>query len=367
MMDGHKYHLQRYQGMSTRKECPQCGDRHSFALYVDDMGNPIDEHVGRCNHESGCGYHYTPSQFFADHPELKPGKEMRNTPQPPRRMYYRPQPLTGTRPQKIDTIPFEYVERSTSFKSSFIRFLCNLFDIDTIQRLVEYYAIGATKSEDVIFWQIDSMGRVRSGKIIKYNPHTGHRIKDDGIPVDWVHSRMKKNGMLPGDWNISQCLFGEHLLRSKMAEGKSIALVESEKSAIIGAGAFPQYLWMATGGIGNLNEERMQAIKDRNIIIFPDVDGFSKWREKASKFAGYHIMISDILERNATQEERDAKIDIADWIIKGILDGEEISDDQTIDIEDRTSSIDDPVADMVKTYPIVSKFIERLDLRPIAL
>lgn len=316
-----KYHLQHYQGMATRHECPGCGDRHSFTFYVDDAGCILDESVGRCDHESGCGYHYTPAQFFEAHPERRPGNNWREGKHLERRPYSAPSPRMQSSPVKaaassIDTIPYDYVQRSSSLKSTFIQFLCGLFDADAIKRVAEQYAIGATKAGDVIFWQMDCQGLVRGGKIIKYNPQTGHRIKDGAGHVDWVHSRMKKMGILPDTWVLSQCLFGEHLLRRPGADGKSIALVESEKSAIIGAAAYPKYIWMATGGIGNLKPEWMEALKGHTIIIFPDIDGTAKWREKAAAIRGCKVIISDILERHATPEEREAKIDLADWIIK---------------------------------------------------
>lgn len=322
-----KYHLQPYRGMSTRHECPGCRDRHSFTYYVDDAGSILDESVGRCDHESGCGYHYTPAQFFDEHPERRPGRDWMDGHHPERRPYSTPSPRMApsrviAAAPSIDTIPFEYVERSASFKSTFIQFLCRLFDADAIKRVAEQYAIGATKAGDVIFWQMDCQGRVRGGKIIKYNPQTGHRIKDGAGHVDWVHSRMKKMGTLKADWVLSQCLFGEHLLRFPGADGKSIALVESEKSAIIGAAAYPQYIWMATGGIGNLKPEWMEALKGHTIIIFPDIDGTAKWRERAAAIRGCKVIISDILERHATPEEREAKIDLADWIVRSRLEAE---------------------------------------------
>lgn len=84
--------------------------------------------------------------------------------------------------------------------------------------------------------QIGVQGRCRTGKIMMYNPETGHRIKDPEIPgrVTWVHSVMKKAGLLPAEWELSQCLFGEHLLA--LYPGKPVGLVESEKTAVIAAG-----------------------------------------------------------------------------------------------------------------------------------
>ena len=39
-------------------------------------------------------------------------------------------------------------------------------------------------------------------------------LTDHGTPfkINWVHSVMKYAGQLPEDWELTQCLFGEHLL-----------------------------------------------------------------------------------------------------------------------------------------------------------
>lgn len=65
------YALQKYKGTATRHTCPNCGDKRSFTYYVDESGTPLHTSVGRCNHESSCGYHYTPKEYFHDHPECR--------------------------------------------------------------------------------------------------------------------------------------------------------------------------------------------------------------------------------------------------------------------------------------------------------
>ena len=218
-------YLEKYTGKASRHKCPKCGDPHSFAYYLDgNAGEMIDKTVGRCNHESGCGYHYTPKQFFIDNPVEKErftDSVKQKTFQKP---IQKPQQETGY-------IPFSYVEKSVSYNSSFVYFLCGLFDrytleSPTIEKMMQDYALGATKVGSVIYWQIDIKGKVRTGKVMKYDPNTGHRIKDGG-GINWIHSIMKRQGLLPEDFNLVQCLFGEHLLR--MYPDKVVALVESEK------------------------------------------------------------------------------------------------------------------------------------------
>ena len=64
-----RYHLQKYAGISSRHTCPACERPRCFTLYIDDNGNILHPTVGRCDHESSCGYHRTPRQHFHDHPE----------------------------------------------------------------------------------------------------------------------------------------------------------------------------------------------------------------------------------------------------------------------------------------------------------
>lgn len=218
------------------------------------------------------------------------------------------------------TIPFRYVEESASSNSNFIYFLCGLFDKDTtesptIEKLIQEYAIGATKDGAVIFWQIDAHGKVRTGKVMQYNKETGHRIKEAGA-VQWIHTTMKKKGLLPAEWELTQCLFGEHLL--SVYPQKSVCLTESEKSAIIAAGVFPQFNWLATGGKSNMSMEKLSILRGKQVVMFPDIDAYPYWREKAEEMrkAGINVVVSDLLEKSATDTDRAKKIDLADLLIR---------------------------------------------------
>jgi len=69
-----------------------------------------------------------------------------------------------TSQRKIDFIPLSYVKQSVSFNSNFVRFLCKHFSRDKIENAMRSYALGATKNQSVIFWQIDINGKVRTGR-----------------------------------------------------------------------------------------------------------------------------------------------------------------------------------------------------------
>ena len=302
------YTLQKYGGITSRYTCPACGRKRCFTLYVDESGEPLHESVGRCDHESSCGYHYTPKQFYRDHPDQKPGTDWRED---------RPAWLDQPKPKPLCFLPEDVVNRSVrpDRDSSLITFLRSLFDPLVIEGLILEYRLGVTRGGDTIFFQLDKLGRCRTGKVMKYNPDTGHRIKDPDIPgrITWVHSLMKQSGQLPANWELTQCLFGEHLLLEH--PGMPVALVESEKTAVICSGLMPRYLWLATGGKSCIND-RLLVLMGRKIIAFPDIDGFQDWTEKLAKYPELGITVSPILNQNATAEDLENHIDIADWLIR---------------------------------------------------
>lgn len=190
-------YLEPYKGRSSRHECPACHDKQSFARYLDgSTGAVIHPSVGRCNHESGCGYHYTPRQYFQDNPTRKEVC----TPGVPGRTYRRP-----ILPKEPDYIPKEYLARSLGYGSNFVTFLCSLFapytvESPTIARLMSDYYFGMTKDKSIIYWQIDEHNRIRTGKIMQYDPATGKRIKNTSGAIDWAHAKLKRDGILPGDF-----------------------------------------------------------------------------------------------------------------------------------------------------------------------
>ena len=301
-----RYHLQKYAGISSRHTCPACERPRCFTLYIDDNGNALHPTVGRCDHESSCAYHYTPRQYFHDHPEH----------------HYHPERSEGsftrhTRPDRASPgiIPQNLIP-PPSAANHLITYLSTMLPSSAIDRIIADYRLASTPDQAIIFLQIDQDNQCRTGKIMQYNPSTGHRIKDPNKPgrINWLHSILKRRKQLPPDWQLTQCLFGEHLLPQH--PNKTVALVESEKTAIICSAMMPQYLWLATGGKSGLTSERLSSLKGRKIIVFPDIDAFKDWQQKIFTFPHLDIRISRLLEDNATPADRAAHIDLADWIIQ---------------------------------------------------
>ncbi|MFZ5978989.1 MAG: DUF6965 family protein [Bacteroidota bacterium] len=306
-MSERKYILEPYNGMNTRYPCPSCQQRDkTFSRYIDtETGKHISPNVGRCNRQNNCGYHYTPKQYFQDN------NISFDTPQP---KAYKLRPVTP-QPKPVSFIPVEVFKDSlnpTSYQmNNFVKFLINLFGVGVASQLVSHYFIATSKHWNgaTVFWQIDTQGKVRTGKIMLYSPTTGKRIKKPFNHINWVHKALKQP-----EFELRQCLFGQHLLIDKT---KPIAIVESEKTAVIASVYLPRFIWVAVGSLTNLNAEKCSILKGRTVTLFPDLNGFEKWSSRAKELSHITIFtVSDLLERKATEAERKQGLDLADYLIR---------------------------------------------------
>ena len=181
----------------------------------------------------------------------------------------------------------------------FALFLASRFNKRKAKSMIDKYYIGTYESK-VIFWQIDQDYNIRTGKIIEYNKETGKR---QGLP-SWVHNYLNQT--------YKQCLFGLHLIGQN---NKPISLVESEKTAVIMSWINPHFNWIATGGISNLSNSRLEVIKGRELTLFPDQGAYELWDNKAKEI-GLNYKISKECEYWYDDNLIDAKDDIADYYLK---------------------------------------------------
>jgi hypothetical protein len=292
---------------------------------------PIHPTVGKCNREIKCGYHYPPRDYFADHPELRSNKynkyktNLSNTQisfhnsNRPSKKHCNPKPkLYLAVPPKMDLIPRKYVKESVSANSNFVRFLCKHFPRENVKKAIENYALGATKNGSVIFWQIDIKGNVRTGKIMQYNTGTGKRIKHKSGAINWVHNILKRSDRNYTNYNLNQCYFGEHLL--KFYPNKPIAIVEAEKTAVIGSIIFDNYNWLAAGNLNGLNVEKSRVLQNKYVVLYPDAGCYERWAKKSMQIKSEvlcKIETSSLIENHATTDQTKDGYDIADYIIEG--------------------------------------------------
>lgn len=122
------------------------------------------------------------------------------------------------------------------------------------------------------------------------------------------------------DFRMKQCLFGEHLLSdtSAVMSAKPVAIVESEKTALVAALFIPDFIWLATGGMhGCFNSEAMQVLRGREVVLFPDLKATEEWRRRLPMMESFckRATCSDMLDRIATGAQREAGLDIADFLL----------------------------------------------------
>ncbi|MCK4661989.1 MAG: hypothetical protein KAT68_03945 [Bacteroidales bacterium] len=298
---------------SKKHLCPACGKK-TFVRYINtNTGEYIHDRYGRCDREINCAFHLNP--YNDGYPKMIKEEEKSEysgnwkTIKPVCRLMKEQKP--------VSFIPVEVLKQSrTEYeKNNFVQWLISLFGIDVTSELISRYHIGTSKYWDgaTIFWQIDQYGRIRSGKIMLYSPITGKRIKEPVNYISWVHKALK----MP-EFNLKQCLFGEHLL--KQNPYRPVGIVESEKTAIIASLYLPEFIWMAVGSLSNLNAEKCRSLQGRNVYLFPDLKGFNKWSEKAKELSllipKSMFEVSGLLEKYATETDKARGLDIADYLIK---------------------------------------------------
>ncbi len=292
----YRYTLEKYAGPSTRYACPQCGIKRTFTRYIDTETNQhLSAEVGRCNREQKCGYHYKPKQYFADHPEqvthpqpLSRGEGKKHFPSEEgcrdgastihdtkAQEVTRGKPLetTNINKQSFSTMPLSTMQESfTQYDCNhFVHYLRNRLGDERAFHLAKQYHVGTSNYWDcsTVFWQVDAQQRIRTGKVMLYRPDNGRRIKTPRNYITWMHSVLKCQ-----DYHLQQCLFGEHLLTGRCM---NIGLVESEKTAILASAHFPEYTWLATGGLSNIGATLLQVLDGHNVTLFPDAGAAHKW------------------------------------------------------------------------------------------
>lgn len=191
------------------------------------------------------------------------------------------------------------------------------------------YRLGRSKDDAVIYWQIDQLGIVHDGKLMWYGPDC-HRLKHRN--ATWVSHLFKQQYGLPADaFQSVHCFFGLHLLRSLHfgRDDKTIAVVEAEKSAVILSELYPQYIWLAAGGLGEIQPNKFWPLRHHKVVIFPDTDpdctAYSRWYQAAQDVMASPnwprdnpIRVSPILERHATPLQKQQKIDLVDYLIQSL-------------------------------------------------
>ena len=318
--NGREYHI-----------CPNCGAK-KFTWYIDvDTGLPLADYVGRCERIYSCGYHYPPREYFRNL-NSKNKVEMKEE--------QSAKEITSV--VKEERVNRRYPKSADYPKNALFCFLVTVFGKQKVLAAFQKYGVRTSMlfRKDAKYGAVFLMRAIdlliRQVKEMAYDPNTGKRIKEgqsvfkydyktnsyqidnDGFRILYAGKSLMKDY----DFENKLCFFGEHLLAGEL--NKPIAIVESEKTAIICDICMPDYIWLATGGKNGCKwttEEVYQVLKDANqpITLFPDLNATEDWAEKAEILlaAGLDVSIYDLEEQEGITEEDKAKgLDIGDYLIR---------------------------------------------------
>jgi hypothetical protein len=115
--------------------------------------------------------------------------------------------------------------------------------------------------------------------------------------------------------------------KKSVCDTKTICVVEAEKSAVILSARYPEYVWLAAGGLGEVQTDKFRALRGRKVVMFPDTDpdgiAYRRWYEAAQLVMQQPfwedsppIYVSPLLEQQATAEQKQRKIDLVDFLFE---------------------------------------------------
>ncbi|WP_242118538.1 DUF6371 domain-containing protein [Aestuariivivens sediminicola] len=267
-MEKYYWHLQEYKGQNTRFRCPNCNKPREYTRFVNSNGEYAPFEYGRCNRINSCGYFNYPNKLKTDAPPYKPEKINQ------------------------EFISWHDYNFKLSTESDLVKYFIELVNNEdrVIKTLEKYYV--KTNGDYMIFPYVDKRQRLTYVKSMHY--HNGHRTKR-------IHATFKaKKG------KFKQCLFGYHLLR----DGAMINVVESEKTALLCAMVYPEFIWLATGGQEMIS--KINVLSKAN--VFADKGkAFMKWKDRINltKFS-----MNELLEKSNLPEGSDLA-DLLEIELKG--------------------------------------------------
>lgn len=245
-----------------------------------------------------CGHNIDTAERYSQTPAMQQSQEPAPAP-----VYWKLSDLTAN---------CNRVEAGTLFQ--YLAINLPKFRAKTLASFRKYHVGTSSKNlmgiAATAFPTIGTHGGVERVKLVPYGEdgHRKHRPKDAKCAD--VYDHKAKN--LPTD---TAQYFGSHLLLDYPTD-TPIAIVESEKSAVICSVFFPRFVWLATGGKSHLNGSRIEYLRGREIHLFPDKDALkigerANWQGIADNLHadGFNITV----EREMIDAQPDgSKFDIAD-------------------------------------------------------
>lgn len=322
----YKYSLDK---SSKKFFCPSCGKKR-FVKYVDIETNEyLEDGSGICDRQSSCSYSKSPnknsviSEFVA--PIIK---------------------------REVSTLQYDLIiQCGRNFKeNNFIQFLKIYFSNEEVQSVILIYLLGTSRhwNGSTVFWQINQKEDIQAGKVMLFDAKLGKRVKKPYNHIHWVHKLLKLD-----DFVLGQCLFGLHLVNE--SSNKKIAIVESEKTAIIMSLFLPDYIWMATGSKANYKKEMLLHLKNHSLLVYPDKSEYDDWNKKTIELQkeGFKINCSRFVEDTDVPEGTDlADIYLESRAAKYSIETPKKYTKTEVEVN-RLSTVNPEILNLIKTFDLL--------------
>ncbi|MBS1549446.1 MAG: hypothetical protein JSS94_06220 [Bacteroidetes bacterium] len=307
---------------SKKYICPQCRKKR-FVRYIDNESKELlPDEFGKCDRLDECNHHLNPFKAGYGKKEFTPYQR-------------RFKPHKPFKPQQREIFYFDFEAFKKTLqgydKNTFVNNLLKYYPLDEVEEVIEKYYLGTNLTTGAVtFPFIDEYNRVNAIQVKDFD-------KDNHTTsTTFLHSIIEKEVKPTPEWLLKyknqekkiNCLFGSHLL--KQYPNAKIGLVEAPKTAVICMLFFKQFeplkdiIWLAVYNKSSLSFDKIKALQGRFVYVLPDLSKsggtFKEWETKVKEYQkqlhGTKFQMFDLLERKATQEEKDKGLDIADFLIK---------------------------------------------------
>jgi hypothetical protein len=325
-------------------DCPYCGAKKHWQRYIDiETGEVLPENHGKCDNSNKCGKWISPKE--TGYSKTIWEQEKRCNSELLDKHKNNPKKEIRTEPTYFDNETFQYTLANDRYeKNVFVQNLIHNIqfplEIKEVKKIIEIYKLGTIakgyRCGAITFPFIDVKGNVRAVQVKQFDEQN-HTIKNG---TDFLHSiiikHYNRNDIQLPKWlevyskqqKLISCLFGEHLLAKY--RNNPVALVEAPKTAIYGALYFglpesdESLIWLAVYSKSSLTFDKIKVLEGRKVIVFPDLskngNTYEEWQDKAKQYEkqlkNTRFIFSDLLEKYASDDEKDKGLDIADFLIQ---------------------------------------------------
>lgn len=145
------------------------------------------------------------------------------------------------------------------------------YKLNAIDHLIERYRLGAVYEEvdghrGTVLPRIDKNGKIAGGHVIHFDVHNGNAMKVTNL-ADHLYQWYCYDY-----YDDRDVYFGEHT-----SSFKPVAVVQEEKTALLGALADYPVDWIAVGHGRKLTKKMVDKLHGKQVILFPDGTTDQEW------------------------------------------------------------------------------------------